>query len=303
MEPPHASERLADVRPDSQPSPDHAGHDRWLVVRWTTDPTDLTPAEASQAQTLLGTCPECAALSADLEVISRAIATSVVPSRPRDFRLRPEQAAASQGGVLDRLRRWLASPGSFAVRPLAGAALAMGLILVVVAPSLRSSVTGPGDDAGVHREVAPSTAATMVVPAATTLAEGDRAAKETDLPPTPDGVGPEMYMATAPSGSPSTQSDMTMRSFDSPAPTQAGDTAMAGGAVAASPGADAGTAPDGGAQADEGRPGGPPSVAVSTTSDATTFALTLLGIVLAGTGLMVLVLAWFARRWQDPLLR
>ncbi|MFN8518869.1 MAG: hypothetical protein U0667_05645 [Chloroflexota bacterium] len=272
------------------------------MVRWTTDPTDLTPAETTQARALLASCPECAALSADLEVISRAIATSVVPPRPRDFRLTPQRAAASQGSVLDRLRRWLASPGSFAVRPLAGAALAIGLILVVVAPNLHSSVTGLGDDAGV-REVAPSTAATMVVPAPTTLAEGDRAAKETDPPQAPDGAGPEVYAATAPSGSPSTQSGMTMRAIDSPAPTQAGDTAMAGGAANASPGADAGTAPDGGAQADEDGQGEPPSVAVSTTSDATTFALTLLGIVLAGTGLMVLVFAWAARRWQDPLLR
>ena len=40
-----------------------------------------------------------------------------------------------------------------------------------------------------------------------------------------------------------------------------------------------------------------------TAVDDTTFALTLLGIVLAGVGLMVLVLSWFARRWQDPLLR
>ena len=37
--------------------------------------------------------------------------------------------------------------------------------------------------------------------------------------------------------------------------------------------------------------------------DDTTFALTLLGIVLAGVGLMVLLLSWLARRWQDPLLR
>jgi hypothetical protein len=40
-----------------------------------------------------------------------------------------------------------------------------------------------------------------------------------------------------------------------------------------------------------------------TAVDDTTFALTLLGLVLAGVGLMVLVLSWFARRWQDPLLR
>jgi hypothetical protein len=101
------AERLAGVRPDPRPTSDHAGHDRWLVVRWITDPADLTPTETTAARALLTGCADCASLASDLEIISRATLSSVVPSRPRDFRITPEQAASAQGGVLDRARRWL----------------------------------------------------------------------------------------------------------------------------------------------------------------------------------------------------
>ena len=54
---------------------------------------------------------------------------------------------------------------------------------------------------------------------------------------------------------------------------------------------------------DEGTVDQAPAGTSQAAADDTTFALTLLGIVLAGVGLMVLLLSWFARRWQDPLLR
>jgi hypothetical protein len=47
----------------------------------------------------------------------------------------------------------------------------------------------------------------------------------------------------------------------------------------------------------------PAPAGTSTGADDTTYALTLLGIVLAGVGLMVLLFSWLARRWQDPLAR
>ena len=150
MEPEQPVERLADVRPDPRPSADHAGHDRWLVVRWTTDPADLSPDEMAQARSVLAGCTECAALAADLEVVTRATRTSAVPSRPMDFRITPEQAANARGGIIDRVRRWLGSPGSVPVRPLAGAAVTMGLVLVLLAPSLQP--TGRTGDRSAGRD-------------------------------------------------------------------------------------------------------------------------------------------------------
>ncbi len=273
------AERLGNVRPDPRPSSDHAGHDRWLVVRAATDPAGLTSAETSEARALLAACSECAALSADLGVISHATATSVVPARPRDFRLTPEQAAAARGGVLDRLRRWLGSPGTFAVRPLAGAALAIGLLLVVVTPSLRPTVSTQGD------------AQTVMAPEST--ADATQVAKATPIDD-PAGVGPEMYAGDEPSGDPALRADIMLAT--SPSPTDEADTTAV--RMVETP------APQEGQSVTE-QAGGPPAPSSDTRSstDDVTYVLTLLGIVLAMTGLMVLVLSWFARRWQDPLLR
>lgn len=252
------------------------------MVRWTTDPADLTATETAQARALLAGCTECAALAADLGVISHATATSVAPTRPRDFRLTPDQAASARGGLVDRLRRWLGSPDTFAVRPLAGATLAIGLLLVVVTPSLRPTVSTPGD-AGPGRDA-------QVVMAPDSTAGPTHVAKATPVDD-PNGVGAETYMVE-PSSDPDAQADMMLGA--SPEPTDPDRSATR---MVESP------APEG--QPGVEQDGGATAAAASTEPpmDDVTYVLTLLGIVLAVTGLMVLVLSWFARRWQDPLLR
>ncbi len=278
MEPQPPAERLADVRQDPRPSPDHAGHDRWLVVRWTTDPADLSPDETAQARALLAGCTDCAALAADFELITRATATSVVPPRPRDFRLTPEQAATARGSILDRARRWLGSPRSVALRPLAGAGVAMGLVLVLLAPSLRSTGGAAPAPQAVDAPVA-----TSVLKATPATARGaNPAGAEMDAGATDDPAG--------------TQVDIMFVAPASPSPASDGGTAMREMATD-HPEAPVAQAPDEDAVAQ------PPTGTSRTAVDDTTFALTLLGIVLAGVGLMVLLLTWFARRWQDPLLR
>jgi hypothetical protein len=281
-EPNDDEERLATVRPDPRPAPVHAGHDRWLVVRWTTDPTDLTPAETAQARALLAACTECAALAADLEVISRATATSVVPPRPRDFRLSPEPAVAARGGLLDRLRRWFGSQGGFAVRPLAGATLAIGLLLVVVAPALRPTVTTQGD-AGPQN-------GRQVVMAPEATEDAPSVAKATPME-APDRAGPESHAGTQ--GSPDPAADAQIMMAVSPSPSDADRTARLQ-LGSTEPPANPNLEQHGGAS---------PAASATPPADDVTYVLTLLGIVLAVTGLMVLVLSWFARRWQDPLLR
>lgn len=280
MEPTPPDERLADVRPDPRPSADHAGHDRWLVVRWTTDPADLSPDEATQARALLAGCTDCAALASDIELIARATATSAVPPRPRSFRITPEQAASARGGVLDRVRRWLASPGSSAVRPLAGATLAMGLVLVLIAPSLQPTGT-PGTDP----QVVAAPEATSVLKATPGAPEGPNAAGAAEMFPA----------GTADPAS--DQADISqLRVEESPSPAVAADTATRETATDP-PRLLVGEAPM------EGDAGPTSDGAQGAGMDDTTFALTLLGIVLAGVGLMVLLFSWLARRSQDPLLR
>lgn len=278
-EPLDASDRLGTVRPDPRPGSDHAGHDRWLVVRFTTDPGDLTSGETTRARGLLAACTDCAALAADLEVISRATADSITPSRPRDFRLTPAAAATARGGVLDRARRWFGSPGALPVRPLAGMAVTLGLVIAIAAPVMRPSGTARDD----------GTAETAAKATATATNE-------------PAPYGPQADSGLAAGGSPTLE--FTTRMQGTPSPTPAPESVMADAGPSPSPGSDtvAVRPPESPAPTDDQAEGPAPAVATDGGSDMT-FALALLGIVLAVVGLLVLLVSWLARRWQDPLLR
>ena len=122
------------------PSADHARHDRLLVVRYLDLDDDLLEGEVSQARALLASCPDCAALATELQLISDATNRMVVPSRTRDFRLTPQQAASLRPAGFRRFLESLGGAFRFEfLRPLAGAAVAIGLLLAVVGslPSLR----------------------------------------------------------------------------------------------------------------------------------------------------------------------
>lgn len=281
-EPLASSGRLDPVTPGSQTSTDHAHHDRWIIVRAVSQDDDLTPDELTAARAWIDTCPECALLASDIATISQATATSMAPARPRDFRLTPAQVRAS-ASFWARLSRWLATPRASLVRPLGAASLAIGILLVFVGPSLRGPVTASAPGAGRESASAsPSAGAEMFM-------------TQMQASPEPEGAGPagQARMAQA-----------------SPTDTQA-DT------VATSPGPEADTAPGTSAKqtsephlAVAGAPNASPTPPVTQdmaatpaapTSDASV-ALTLLGIVLAGTGVLVLVLTWLARRLApDPL--
>jgi len=277
-EPSSTDGRLSDVNPGTLPQADHARHDRWLVVRAASHDDDLTPAEAALARALLDGCDDCASLAADITTISRATAVSLAPSRPRDFRLTPAQAASAHGGVFARAGRWLASPRAGVLRPLAGASLAIGIVLVAVGPSihgpLQPQVPAPNAEvAGAVQSGAPvetSGAADTATPSGVHIMDMQIAPKASAP------AGPEVGSRLAPSGSPDTSTAAIMQS---PEPKLAGVEAVGG----ASP------APDSSGQ---------DAVAAGSirSEDDTAKALVLLGIVLVGTGILVLALTWLARR-------
>ena len=189
--------RLDGVNPGTMPQADHAQHDRWLVVRAADHDDELTPAEAASARALMTGCGDCAALAADITTISQATAVSLAPARPRDFRLTPAQAATARGGVFDRLGRWLASPRATILRPLAGASLAIGIVLVVVGPSIQ----------GPLRAVAPAPAPNVAGGAPVASTSASTAAPETDrtmemqiAPPGTPIAYPEVQSRMAPDG-------------------------------------------------------------------------------------------------------
>src|SRR5687768_2425734 len=76
--------------PDLLPAP-HAEHDLPLIAAFAAG--DLQPADRTTTEQLVASCPDCALLVDDLRAI--AVATAALPARvrPRDFSIRPEDAA------------------------------------------------------------------------------------------------------------------------------------------------------------------------------------------------------------------
>ena len=234
-----------------------------------------------------------------------------LPSRPRDFRLTPEHAAALRPNAV---RRFLAGAAAgFRVeflRPLAGAAMAIGLLLVVVGsfPSLGVGSTGgapTAEDATLQRVAAATAAA----------AAYDPTTPDRDSSPT-NGFSGQVYPATV-TAAPTMGASVPAKSGGTPAATSSGtesnptDQSMAPQPVAAPSAGSAPVAPEATGEitafVPAGTPGSdePPSEAGGSGSAVqadlsqpagTIPPLVILGVLLASVGLLVLVLSLAARR-------
>ena len=69
----------------------HGQHDPFVIAAML-DP-DVAPADRQAAGAMIASCPDCAALHADLLALSTATADLPTPARPRDFRLTAADAA------------------------------------------------------------------------------------------------------------------------------------------------------------------------------------------------------------------
>jgi hypothetical protein len=118
---------VPDVKPTS-----HDRHDPLLVAALAAG--DLAGTDRDHATTLIQTCAECATLHADLIAIARATATVPPPivTRPRDFRLTPEQAARLRPSGWRRVIGAFASPRLAFTRPLAIGLTTIGLAGLLV---------------------------------------------------------------------------------------------------------------------------------------------------------------------------
>lgn len=142
-------------------SSDHSRHDRLLISRFAGD--DAYQSERADAERLVGSCFECAALAADIRLLALRTADVPAPRRPRDFRISKEQADAVRGTWFERTMRRLASPGLGTLRPVAGAAFAIGLTMTVAGALPMSPMSGgaaaPAQDGRVPVELPAATAA------------------------------------------------------------------------------------------------------------------------------------------------
>ncbi|MEX2547564.1 MAG: hypothetical protein WD830_07210 [Chloroflexota bacterium] len=137
---------------------EHRRHDRLLVTRFAMD--DAYPTERDEARTLLESCAECAALAADVRLIANSMSRIPVAPRPRDFMITAEQAEQLHGSRLARWLRALATPGWATLRPVAGVALSIGLVMAVVGAGLpgmapAAQELGDGTTQGAPREPLP----------------------------------------------------------------------------------------------------------------------------------------------------
>jgi hypothetical protein len=301
---------------------EHDLHERLLVVRFATN-DELEPDEIARARALVASCPGCAALASDVKAISRATASSMTPSRPRDFRLTPEQAAAAHGS---RIRGWLAaltSPGMGMLRPLAGVAVALGLLLVVAggglpgfggATNIRTGSTS-GAPVDTSRETAATSPETPVVAAASPAASADSGPS---VPP-PLSATQGTTMPTVPTDAalpgrtprPNPETDKTPQESEAsgqvyqaatttpsepPSPSEPPKVGLAAGATTQPTPAPAAAQPT-------SAPVAAPAAPVESPPNGGS-PLALLGLLLGIVGLAVLALAWVARRvTKDPLLR
>ena len=138
---------------------EHRRHDRLLVTRFAMG--DAYPSERDEASTLVEKCAECAELAADVKLIASSVSRVPVAPRTRDFMITAEQADKLRGGRVSRWLRSLGTPGWAMLRPVAGVALSIGLVMAVVGagvPGMQPASQYSGDDT--DRIVAPAVAAT-----------------------------------------------------------------------------------------------------------------------------------------------
>lgn len=275
----------------------HDSHDRLLVARFATGDA-LAADEAAAVRALLATCSECQSLVVDLQVVQHATATSLAPRRPRDFFLAPEQAETLRPNAWQRLLGRLSAPKAGVLRPLAGATLAIGIVLVGA-----SAVVPKGDTVMVQEPNAPVANGTFFAPEMDN-GGGNIAGTSAMGSPAADGRRADPYAKGSPG--PGTLQGVESAGFASPDPR----TMMIapGASTVPDPAATPQTADLRLATAEPGTGIEQSDVAYAATAeqapqDTTGSALLVLGMLLAFVSILVLVLSWLARRTIDPLLR
>lgn len=289
----------------------HTSHDRLLVARFATGDA-LAADEAATVRALLAACSGCDALVGDLKAVQHATASSLAPRRPRDFFLTTEQAETLRPNAWQRLLARLSAPKAGALRPLAGATLAIGIVFVgasavmprgetvmvqepapvangtFLAPEMQNgggNIAGTGPAAGSHDPGARQFDQTNLMKASP-AADG---AYSLQAGPSPGTDSSTMESAPGASSDPrllATVPDASLR----PAPESSAVTADIRVATTAAP-------------VGEEHDGSSPASAARVPSDGSGSALLILGLLLAAVSILVLVLTWLARRTIDPLLR
>lgn len=258
---------------------DHRRHDRLLVTRFAMD--DAYPGEHDEARQLMDSCADCAALAADIRVIASSMKQLPAPARQRDFTISEEQADHLRGSRLAQLLRGLATPGWATLRPVAGVALSIGLVMAVVGsvmPSYAPAAGSPETMATQRSQTSAAPAPQVGAPVQPPQPAASPAAAEygRDGPQT-DGLAPGAVAPLAQATEDATTRDLNMAYLEEASPETVVKADDSDDALALTQ-----TAP----------------------ADPTPNLLIYAGLAIALISLAVLLVAWSARRYfADPLLR
>jgi hypothetical protein len=273
----------------SIPTGDHARHDLLLVAEAADRGGRLPAAQAA--------CPDCQALHAELVSLVAALPTAALPTRPRDYTLRPTDAERLRPAGWRRLLGAIGTSRDVVTRPLAIGLTTLGLAGLLVA-TIPGALSGSLGSAGAAPSTtnAPAAATEAAVPAATGAPSA--AASAAPVP----AMGAPVGAAPAPAGAASSQLQLEMASE---APKTRDDEAGTDTARASAPsepddlfygGDDGSAAADASPAAGAARQqtGAPASDAVNVGDDAGSGSVLF---VLAGL-MLVLGLGLFTLRWN-----
>jgi hypothetical protein len=230
--------------------PDHATHDPELIAAFAAG--DATGSALDEATALVAACADCAALHRDLRAISTALPELPAPTRPRDFRLAPEQADALRPSGWRGLVATFASPRFRLAAPLGTGLAAAGLAgLLLATPgglfSAGSAVSGTAATAG--PAAAPEAAgagAAGAAPAENEAGGVDTTGTGPELPdepkvsaaaPSAAALAPVPQAAAASSAASADPDLLYAQPNDAPASQAARNSAIAAAAPSASPAA------------------------------------------------------------------
>jgi hypothetical protein len=187
-----------DVRPTS-----HDRHDSLLVAALAAG--DLAATDRVRAIRLIETCDDCATLHADLIAIARATASVPPPitTRPRDFRLSPEQARRLRPSGWRRVLAAFAGPRLAFTKPLGVGLATIGLAGLLLGNVSLGSLGGSAASAPRYPAAAASAGGTSGSTRTNDQSVGDGAGSGFGAEAGPAASAPAASSAYAPAAMPS----------------------------------------------------------------------------------------------------
>ena len=180
----------------SQRSTPHERHDPLLVASFAAG--DLAGTERDHAASIVDACPGCRALHDDLVSIARATAALPAATRPRDFRISPEQAARLRPAGWRGLIAAFASPRLAVTRQLGVGLATLGIagLLIGALPSFPLGMAASAPAAGSPAYVTTDTSGESAQGAPGGAAVGASAAPLNPEPRAGDGATPQAPAAS-----------------------------------------------------------------------------------------------------------